>query len=130
MNLSYLVADRADKYEDKVFLLFERQAVPGGADIALASFRHTMTFRELDDHVNQACHYLSGLGLSRGDVFNLHLPNCLSFIILWFAAARLGAVMMPTNVLSSAAELAYLLDHSNSTVSFTTADHLVTLRQC
>ena len=33
------------------------------------------------------------------------------FIILWLAAARLGAVIMPTNVLSAAAELAYLPVH-------------------
>ena len=43
----------------------------------------------------------------------------LGFIILWFAAARLRAVMMPANVLSAAAELAYLLGHSNSKVAFT-----------
>ena len=52
------------------------------------------------------------------------------FIILWFAAARLGAVMMPTNVLSPAAELAYLLGHSSSKVSFTTTVHQDALRQC
>ncbi|MDH5354656.1 MAG: AMP-binding protein [Gammaproteobacteria bacterium] len=131
MNLSQLVADRAKQYKDKPFLLFERQPVTAtSATSAIALFQQTLTFQELDDRVNQACHYLSGLGLSRGDVFNLHLPNCPGFIILWFAAARLGAVMMPTNVLSSAAELAYLIDHSNSTVSFTTADHLTALRQC
>ena len=126
MNLSQLLADRAEKYAHKTFLLFERQPSSNVQD----SFRKTLTFQELDDCVNQACHYLSGLGLSRGDVFNLHLPNCPSFIILWFAAARLGAVMMPTNVLSPAAELAYLLDHSNSTVAFTTSEHLSTLQQC
>lgn len=126
MNLSQLLADRAEQYTDKPFLLFERQSSSNFQD----SFRKTLPFRELDDRVNQACHYLSGLGLSQGDVFNLHLPNCPSFIILWFAAARLGAVMMPTNVLASAVELTYLIDHSKSVLSFTTGDHLATLDQC
>ena len=126
MNLSQLLEYRANQYEDKSFLLFERQP---GSEIP-EPFKQKISFRELDNRVNQTCHYLSALGLSRGDVINLHLPNCSSFIILWFAAARLGAVMMPTNVLASAAELAYLLDHSNSILSFTTEEHLATLRQC
>ena len=131
MNLSSLLADRAQEYGDKIFLLFERQPVPESSKTqAMPSYRQTLTFRELDDRVNQACHYLSELGLAQGDVLNLHLPNCPSFIILWFAAARLGAVMMPTNVLASAVELNFLLDHSNSTVSFTTPDHMATLMRC
>ncbi len=131
MNLSNLLADRAREYGNKPFLLFERQPVAASAKSrAQASYRHTLTFRELDDRVNQACHFLEQMGLCRGDVLNLHLPNCPSFIILWFAAARLGAVMMPTNVLSAATELSYLLEHSNSKLTFTTADHLEMLRQC
>ena len=46
----------------------------------------------------------NSLNLGKGDVFNLHLPNCPAFLILWFAGMRLGAVMMPTNVLSSEKE--------------------------
>jgi crotonobetaine/carnitine-CoA ligase len=51
-------------------------------------------------------------------------------LILWFAAARLGAIMMPTNVLASADELLYLLEHSSSKIAFTTAEHLPMLKQC
>ena len=131
MNLSDLLADRASNHGEKEFLLFERQ---GASDTAEAegweSFRQTLTYRELDDRVNQACHFLIRLGLTRGDVFNLHLPNCPGFLILWFAGARLGAVMMPTNVLASVEELTYLLEHSSSKVAFTTSQHVKMLRQC
>ena len=131
MNLSNLLTTQANKYADKTFLLFERQPVDADGDQpALASFQQTLTYGELDARVNQACHYLAGLGLGRGDVINLHLPNCSSFILLWFAAARIGAVMMPTNVLSSTAELVYLLDHSDSKVCFTTRAHQDSLSRC
>jgi crotonobetaine/carnitine-CoA ligase len=131
MNLSDLLADRATIYGNRKFLLFERQlATSTSNNINQDCFRQTLTFRELDDLVNQACHYLSSQGLTRGDVFNLHLPNCPAFLILWFAGARLGAVMMPTNVLASAEELAYLLEHSNTKMVFTTDEHLETLNQC
>lgn len=131
MNLSVLLADRAAKFGHSKFLFFERQAATNAdKSVVRDIFRQTLTFRELDDRVNQACHFLSSQGLSRGDVFNLHLPNCPTFLILWFAGVRLGAIMMPTNVLSSADELIYLLEHSSSKIAFTTAEHLATLKQC
>lgn len=115
MNLSDLLTDRAAEYGNRKFLFFERQAVIDKFNnIDQDSFRQTLTFRELDDRVNQACHYLSSQGLNQGDVFNLLLPNRPAFLILWFTGARLGAVMMPTNVLASAEELAYLLAHSSA----------------
>jgi crotonobetaine/carnitine-CoA ligase len=131
MNLSVLLADRAAEYGNRKFLFFERQPVHDESNkIDRACFKQTLSFREFDNRVNQACHYLSSLGLNRGDVFNLHLPNCPAFLILWFAGARLGAVMMPTNVLASAEELGYLLEHSSSKIAFTTTENLQTLNQC
>ena len=96
MNLSELLSRQAEKYRDKPFLLFERQP-----DRSAAAFRASLSYFELERRVNRACRYLDALGLRAGDVFNLHLPNCPSFIVLWLAGARLGAVMMPTNPLSS-----------------------------
>ena len=131
MTLSDLLTARAEQCGDRQFLLFERQAVEGGSStVPKPSFRQSLTYRELDQRVNQACHYLSSQGLGAGDVFNLHLPNCPSFLILWFAAARLGAVMMPTNVLASADELGYLLEHSGCRLAFTTSAHAQTLHRC
>jgi len=131
MNLSDLLTDRAAKFGGREFLSFDRQPANSASNnITQESFLQTLTYRELDDCVNQACHFLSAQGLSRGDVFNLHLPNCPAFLILWFAGARLGAIMMPTNVLASADELLYLLEHSSSKIAFTTAEHLAMLEQC
>ena len=127
MNLSDLLSDNATRHGDRVFLLFERQSRTGADRDTL---RLSLTYRELDSRVNRACHFLAAQGLKPGDIFNLHLPNCPAFLILWFAAARLGAVMMPTNVLASVDELAYLLGHSNSKIAFTTAEHQAILQQC
>ena len=127
MNLSQLLADRATRHGDKEFLLFERQPLETGARDSL---RRVLSYRDLDAQVNRACHFLADQGLGQGDVVNLHLPNCPAFVILWFAAARLGAVMMPTNVLASVDELVYLLGHSHSKIALTTAEHLATLGEC
>lgn len=125
MNLSLLLSQQAQKYRDKPFLLFERQ--PDGNH---AAFRSCLSYEAFDRQVNRACRYLEALGLRQGDVFNLHLPNCPGFIVLWFAGARLGAVMMPTNVLAAEDEMLYLLEHSESRLSFTTTEHLPLLRRC
>ncbi len=127
MNLSDLLDDSASRYGDREFLLFERQPLDQADQ---DSFRLRLTYREFDTMVNRACHYLAAQGLKAGDIFNLHLPSCPAFLVLWFAGARLGAVMMPTNVLATADELAYLLDHSKSKLSFTTAQYRPLLEQC
>lgn len=127
MNLSELLSGSATRYGDREFLLFERQ--PSSVS-KQDCYRQRMTYREFDTMVNRTCHYLADRGLQAGELFNLHLPNCPAFLLLWFAGARLGAVMMPTNVLSSTDELVYLLDHSSAKMSFTTAEHLSALRQC
>ena len=127
MNLSDLISDSAARFGERDFLLFERQPQVQGER---GGFRMRMTYREFDAMVNRACRYLDAQGLRPGDIFNLHLPNCPAFLLLWFAGARLGAVMMPTNVLASVDELTYLLGHSDSKIAFTTAEHLATLEQC
>jgi len=64
---------------------------------------------------------LEGLGVGRGDAVHVHLGNCPEFLLAWFALARLGAVMVPTNPQASPAELAYLLGHSGARLSLTSA---------
>ncbi|HEY5738776.1 MAG TPA: AMP-binding protein [Gammaproteobacteria bacterium] len=126
MNLSVLLAERAARLGDRDFLLFEHQSGDGEAD----GFRQRLSYAELEASVNRACRMLAAHGLEAGEVINLHLPNCPAFVILWFAAARLGAVMMPTNVLASADELTYLLEHSQSKIAFTTRQHSPVVEQC
>lgn len=131
LSLSSVLARQALHFGDQNLLEFEYQRQAGAAEPkGKAPFRLSLSYREFDDQVNRACHYLDTLGLGQGDVYNLHLPNCPAFMILWFAGVRLGAVMMPTNVLGSKAEMLYLLAHSGSVISFTTAPFQDMLHEC
>lgn len=40
---------------------------------------------------------LHALGVHRGDIVSLVLPNCIEFAVVWFALAKLGAVTAPVN---------------------------------
>jgi crotonobetaine/carnitine-CoA ligase len=84
----------------------------------------SFSYAEFDARVNRAAHMLQSLDIGNGDKINLHLSNCVEFLQLWFAAAKMGAVIMPTNVAASADELEYLIGHSECRLIFTQPEHL------
>jgi len=112
-TLGSVLAHHARTAPDRPFLIYE---APAG--------QASWTYAEFDALVNRTAAALAGLGLAPGQAFNVHLPNCPEFLALWFAAARLGAIMTPTNVALTAAELAYIVDHSESRLMITDAERL------
>ncbi|MEE9560266.1 MAG: AMP-binding protein [Acidiferrobacterales bacterium] len=113
-TLRDLLEHRAHTTPDCTFVIFDD----------LAGNVVQLNYTQFDERVNRAANLLLALGIASGDKVNLHLPNCLEFLFLWFAAAKIGAVIMPTNILSSATELEYLLNHSESRLIFTNSDHV------
>ena len=118
-TLKSLLEQRALKTPEAPFLIFDD--LSGGVE--------SLSYSEFDIRVNHASHVLTALGIGVGDTFNVHLRNQPEFLYLWFAAAKTGAVMMPTNVLSSVAELEYLIAHSASRVIFTDREHVQAMRE-
>jgi len=84
------------------------------------------TYAAFLESVHRAANLLASLGIGAGDAFNLHLSNHHAYPQLILAASYLGATAMPTNPVSSADELDYLLAHSESKVIFTEASCLET----
>ena len=109
-TLGGALADKVARFPDQGFLTFE------GADGAVTPW---LSWRELDRLVNRTAHLLLRLGLEPKEKFNLHLGNCLEFIVFWLAAARTGTVMVPTNPVSTATEMAYILAHSEARLAIT-----------
>lgn len=62
---------------------------------------------------------LAELGVEKGDRIALDLPNWPEFVISMFAAAKLGAVIVPLNPRYTVPELQYMLRHSEATVVVT-----------
>ena len=124
MNLSQLLNRQSIRYADQPFVLFERQPGLQSDDRNLEKYQRSLSYGEFESEVNQTANYLISIGVKPGQVYNLHLPNSISFLLLWFAGMRIGAVMMPTNVLASQDELSFMLAHSESVISFTTTEYL------
>ena len=61
-----------------------------------------LTFLQLENKVNQCCHYFQFLEISKGQVLSISIPNCISFIVLYLAAIRSGIIINPCqNTLSN-----------------------------
>lgn len=71
-------------------------------------------FASLDKNVNKTANVLRDLGVRKGDHVCLFLPNCLDFLYVWFALAKLGGVMVPLNVHLRGDGLKYIINHCDA----------------
>src|SRR5579859_6856262 len=84
---------------------------------ALAFLGRTMTYRALADAVDRFAIALSDLGVCKGDRVALILPNCPQNVIAFFAALRIGAVVVQHNPLYTAPEFHHQLSDSGASVA-------------
>lgn len=75
-----------------------------------------LTYAELDALVDRTAAALAGEGLRKGDRLALLSHNCWQYVVLAFATARAGVVLVPVNFMLGAEEIAYILDHSGAEV--------------
>jgi crotonobetaine/carnitine-CoA ligase len=106
-----LLEERVALYGDREFLVFE--------DRSGAIERYT--YREFDAQVNRVANGLLAENIASDEKVVVHLPNSPAFLITWFALAKIGAVMVPTNTANSAAEMQYILGFSDATTVITEA---------
>jgi long-chain acyl-CoA synthetase len=76
---------------------------------AVAFLGTRITYRELKDSVDRFATALAGLGVRKGDRVAVVLPNCPQNVITFFAALRLGAVVVQHNPLYTETEMAHQL---------------------
>lgn len=68
-----------------------------------------MTYRELSDAVAKAAGSFRALGIGKGDVVGLMLPNWWEFVVAAYALARIGAVANPLMHIFRERELRFML---------------------
>jgi fatty-acyl-CoA synthase len=75
-----------------------------------------LTFRQVEERSAALAAALHELGIEKGDRIALDLPNWPEFVISMFAAAKLGATIVPLNPRYTVPELQYMLRHSEAAV--------------
>ncbi|MFY9115343.1 MAG: AMP-binding protein [Dethiobacteria bacterium] len=73
------------------------------------------TYKEFQRRCNQVAKGLMALGIERGEHIAIMAPNLPEWVLLQFAAARIGAVLVTINTNYKLFELEYLLHHSDVT---------------
>ncbi len=110
-TLRDLLEERVALYGDREFLIFEDRE--GRIE--------RYTYCEFDARVNQVANGLLAEGIQRDEKVVVHLPNSPTFLFTWFALAKIGAVMVPTNTANTSAEMEYVLHSSDATTVVTEA---------
>lgn len=88
----------------------------GDESVALQFFGRETTYRQLGDEIARAAEGLRRLGVKAGDRVALILPNCPQHVVAFYAALRLGAVVVEHNPLYTARELRHLFEDHGARV--------------
>jgi len=89
-------------FPQKEFIVFENRQ--GSVE--------SVTYDHAESLVKRYASILASHGIVRGERVLVHMHNCPAWIFIWLACARLGAVMVPLNVLSGDFELDYCIEHT------------------
>jgi crotonobetaine/carnitine-CoA ligase len=99
MNIRELLEKQSEKYPDKIFLYFENEKV---------------TYQSFDLHVNRVASGLRKMGIRKGDMLAIMLPNSPEFLYVWMGLSKIGAVEVPININFTEPEVKYILQHSEA----------------
>lgn len=119
LTIGEMLRQSAAKWSDRDAVVFPgltSQELPRTKSDSNACYR--LTFAELDQHVDHVARALIGLGVEKGDHIAVWATNWPRWVLLQFATARIGAVLVTINPAYRKAELAYVLKQSDATVLF------------
>ncbi|HSG80108.1 MAG TPA: AMP-binding protein, partial [Acidimicrobiia bacterium] len=75
----------------------------------------SVTYAAFVDRAERAAVAFERAGIAPGDAVVVHLGTSLEFLTAWFGLLRLGALAVPTNLLSPAPEIAHSMAVSDAT---------------
>jgi fatty-acyl-CoA synthase len=93
---------------------------PSNDALVFPQLSYRLTYREFQTEVKEIARALLALGVQRGEHVGIWATNWPQWVLLQFAAARIGAVLVNINPAYRAHELAYVLDQADITVLFLT----------
>ncbi|OJJ73168.1 hypothetical protein ASPBRDRAFT_40795 [Aspergillus brasiliensis CBS 101740] len=78
------------------------------------------TYSNLNEEANRLARGLLAMGIKKGDRIGIMAGNCEQYISVFFAAARVGAILVVLNNTYTPRELYYALDHTDCRLVFMT----------
>lgn len=108
MSIAAVLGNRATRDPEGAFLFHQDQVV---------------TFGQVDIRSDALAASFHNLGIEAGDRVALILPPCPEFVIAFFAAAKVGAAIVPLNPQVTKLELRYMLRQSEAVLAVTVEEH-------
>ena len=99
MNLATFLANTTSRRPDHIAIRFQDQ---------------TVTYSELNRRVNSLAWGISAVGVKPADVCVLMMPNSINWVTVYYALAKLGAVVLPVNFLYRVGELDHIFQDSGA----------------
>ncbi len=108
--------------------------LPGNEALVYAGKNLRLTFHQLEAETRSIARGLMACGVERGERVALWATNVPEWIVLQFALAKIGAILVTVNTALRAPEVDYLLRQSRSATlitirGFRDADYMETLRE-
>lgn len=102
--------------------LFSRHARYRPDHLAAVFQDQRLTWLELNKQINRLANALINLGIQKGDKVATILPNCLELMEVYWAVAKIGAVVVPLSTLLLEQALKTLLLDSDTVLLITNSD--------
>ena len=114
MNLAQYLEDSARRHPGKTALRFEGQQI---------------TFQELNIACNRLANGYRELGLAQGDRAVVMMPNSIHQATVYYALAKIGAIVVPVNFLYKTHELEHILADSKPKAVIGSEPYLVEIKK-
>lgn len=114
MTLGALLREQAHRYADRPAIIF---------DDCDAQPAMRWTYAELDRRVDNLAKALLAAGAVQGDRIAVMAPNCPEWVLLEYALARIGAVLVTINPAFRRSELDYLLRQGRISMLFAVGEY-------
>lgn len=108
-TIGRLLKQSVDLYGDQEAVVYSKEKI-------------RYTYKQFYDETTRVAKALIGLGIKRGEHIAVWATNVPEWLLLQFASARIGAVLVTVNTSYQANELEYLLKQSDSTTLFFIGD--------
>lgn len=106
-----------DVPDEPLGLALERAAKRWPTRIAIDFMRSRLTYSQLSREVSRSAQALLDVGVKRGDRVAIALPNCTTHVVAFYAALRIGAVVVEHNPTYTGKQLGHQIADSGARIA-------------
>ena len=97
-----------------VFAMLDDTVKTHGDSPAFNFLGAKQNWKDIDDQTRHLAKGLQDIGIRKGDRVGIFLPNCPLFVVAYYALARIGAITVNYNPLYAEAEIADMIEDSET----------------